>query len=324
MVKPCANGAWSGTSKGAIATGLNFMLCGDTSILPIIAIRVGNGSFSASGGLILLSPQTALKHVLFVEHQDGGNKVNPMKLSKFSDKQFIQEALRNPWSPISVLSFMFGADYNDPQAVNAKMHSGRSVMDMREIWFPGNAAFDKLCQPFSDVVRAAGHGKLTGIDWNHSVDGKMAQLILCDQLSRSAFRGLPEAFEYDERSLVLARILSDNLLRQAGNNAEPLSGTFYPPYLVFLLTALMHSESAKDHEQLSEINDYAATYGPPILLDWFDLMHSGGEAHTRVIDRFGRYPHRNAAKGRINTPEEEAWLADVDNLPGWAKSQKTS
>jgi len=41
----------------------------------------------------------------------------------------------------------------------------------------------------------------------------------------------------------------------------------------------------------------------------------------KVIDRFGRYPHRNALLGRKNTPEEEAWLADVDNLPSWALSQ---
>jgi hypothetical protein len=43
-------------------------------------------------------------------------------------------------------------------------------------------------------------------------------------------------------------------------------------------------------------------------------MRSGGEAHTKVV-------RRNAAKGRINTREEDTWLADVDNLPGWAKSQ---
>jgi len=40
-----------------------------------------------------------------------------------------------------------------------------------------------------------------------------------------------------------------------------------------------------------------------------------------VVEKFGRYSHRNIIKGRASTQEEKAWLADVDNLPEWAKSQ---
>jgi uncharacterized protein (DUF924 family) len=242
-------------------------------------------------------------------------------LADFSGKNFIQESLRNPSSPTSVLSTMFGVDYHDQQDVGRGMRTGHSVLEMRECWFSGCAAFDELCQPFRDVVRAAGQEKLVGPDWNSSIDGKVAQLVLCDQLARGIFRGSQEAFEYDEQSLKLARLLCDNLLKDEKTLIEPLTGEFYPPYLVFLQTALMHSESLEDHTQLTDIVDYADIHSPPILRDWFLLMRSGGEAHTKVVRRFGRYPHRNAAKGRINTREEDAWLADVDNLPGWAKSQ---
>ena len=43
--------------------------------------------------------------------------------------------------------------------------------------------------------------------------------------------------------------------------------------------------------------------------------------HTDVVERFGRYPHRNRAMGREDTAEEAEWLADWENLPGWARSQ---
>jgi uncharacterized protein (DUF924 family) len=43
--------------------------------------------------------------------------------------------------------------------------------------------------------------------------------------------------------------------------------------------------------------------------------------HKRIVERFGRYPHRNPAMGRESTADEAAWLADYDNLPGFAKSQ---
>lgn len=152
----------------------------------------------------------------------------------------------------------------------------------------------------------------------------MAQLLLCDQLSRSVFRGNDEAFAFDARALVLARTLSENLLEAKATLETPLSGAFYIPYLVFMLTTFMHSERVDDHKSLARLLDYADSHAPACLQDWFALMRRGGEAHTRVVERFGRYPHRNAAQGRPNTPAEDAWLADVENLPSWARSQMAS
>lgn len=243
------------------------------------------------------------------------------KLSEFSLRACVQDALGAPNSPASVLSFMFGVDFGCPKDVERNMRTGQSVLDMRRFWFFDVGDLDELSKPFSELVRSAGQGKLVGYDWNRTVDGKMAQLVLCDQLSRSIFRGSQEAFAYDAQALGLARLLCDSLLAGKGAIEEPLAGEFYPPYLVFLQTALMHSECVEDHAQLSDVNDYADRQGPVILRDWFAMMRTGGEAHTRVVERFGRYPHRNAANGRINTAAEDAWLADVDNLPNWAKSQ---
>ncbi len=239
----------------------------------------------------------------------------------FASQDFIQESRRAPNSVISVLSFMFGVDYRNQQDVERGMRTGQSILEMRGFWFSAGAPFDKLCLPFRDLVRAAGTGRLTGPPWNRTVDGMMAQLLLCDQLPRNIFRGSKEAFAYDTVSLTLANVLCDNLLQNERSVAEPLRGEFYIPYLVFLLTALMHSEQIDDHVQLTRVLDYADTHAPPNLHQWFQLMRSGSEGHTKVVERFGRYPHRNAANGRSNTPEEDAWLADVDNLPSWARSQ---
>lgn len=241
--------------------------------------------------------------------------------ANFVAQDFIQASLRAPDTVVSVLSFMFGVDYRDPQDIARGMRTGQSVFDMRGFWFSAGAPFDEVCLPFRDLVRAAGAGKLAGPEWNETVDGKLAQLLLCDQLSRNIFRGSQEAFASDATSLKLARVLSDNLLGHVESGAEPLSGEFYPPYLVFLLTALMHSERVEDHRELARVLDYADAEAPPVLHEWFRLMRRGSQAHTDVVERFGRYPHRNAAHGRTHTSDEAAWLADVDNLPSWAKSQ---
>jgi uncharacterized protein (DUF924 family) len=59
-------------------------------------------------------------------------------------------------------------------------------------------------------------------------------------------------------------------------------------------------------------------------VEWWDIQLKALEDHTQVVDRFGRYPHRNKLHGRESTLEEIAWLEDKEHLPGWAKSQDSS
>lgn len=217
---------------------------------------------------------------------------------------------------------MFGINFGEPVDAANRMRSGQPVLDMKQFWFSGGKSpFDELCQPFCDVAEAAGAGTLGGPIWNQSVDGRMAQLLLCDQLPRHLFRCSQRAFVYDQQAQEQTRVLCANLLKNDAEIADPLSGEFYPPYLVFILAALTHSEHIEDHALLDPVMDHAEKHGPPILLDWFPLVRGGCESHTRVVQRFGRYPHRNVAMKRQNTPEEDAWLADIENLPSWAKSQ---
>jgi uncharacterized protein (DUF924 family) len=241
-----------------------------------------------------------------------------MQVSKFAAKDFVKRCMQSPRQPSSVLSFFYGVDCHGTDGQN-KLREGSCIQPMASLWYLGGPEYDKLCAPFAPVVREAGRGELVGDEWEGTVDGVVAQLVLCDQLSRNAFRGTSEAFEYDETALKHARVLTDKVLDLP--QQKPLSGEVCPPYLASIVTALMHSEAKDDHGNAISLLNHAKETTSEELEGWWDGQIKFEIDHKQVIDQFGRYPHRNLAKGRENTKEEEAWLADVDNLPGWAKSQ---
>ena len=196
--------------------------------------------------------------------------------------------------------------------------------EMFPFWYGGAKQYDELCQNFQDVIRTAGKGELGG-DWQTTVDGKMAQLLLCDQLSRNAFRGEEEAFAYDDLATEIAREISNGLVDEPRGQDEitvpTLSGQIYLPYMQFVISPLMHSELIHDHELAVEVADYSIAVAPDHLVDSFKRTKGMEMEHKLVVDKFGRYPHRNNKLGRESTPEELEWLSNEDELPGWAKSQ---
>lgn len=247
--------------------------------------------------------------------------LTPAAIAEFAARPFVARSLANPSSPASVLSFFLGIDFESPSAPT-KLQEGAFLLeegDMTKFWFAGGPEYDKLCQAFKPVLQdGIGKKSLPKDPWDVTVDGQMAQLVLCDQLSRNIFRGSDDAFAYDDVSLGIARNLVDSkITSQTGD----LQGEFYPPYATLIVTALMHSEELADHQQSLEVLKWARHSTQSALDQWWDNQLVFELDHKRVIDQFGRYPHRNAKKGRESTPEEEAWLANVDELPGWAKSQ---
>ena len=247
--------------------------------------------------------------------------VNSLKLADFASLPFVKQALATPKSSKSVLSYFFGVDYSNPTEVDEKMRQGKSLFQMQDLWYKGGPDYDALCQPFGDTVRAAGKGELDG--WNGSVDGVVARMILCDQLARNVFRGTPEAFAYDATALASVRSLFQAFSSSKSSNTEsPLEGEFYPPYLSFMITAFMHSETLEDHEECLELLAMVKEHcNEDELMAQWNYQEQFAKDHKDVIERFGRYPHRNSLHGRDCTPEEDAWLSDRDNLPIWALSQ---
>ena len=256
-------------------------------------------------------------------------------LSDLLDRPFIQRALvEEPKTAQSVLSFFYGVDYENPEDIDENLVNGGCIDKMTNLWFFGEKDYDSICTThFAQAVRQDGDGASATTEnqdndmWTDTVDGVMARLILCDQISRNAFRGTTEAFAFDGAALECADTLSQHILalkqqeNKENNKQLVLKGTVYPPYISSVVTALMHSEVLQDHENGVEILQYAKETSPPSLSDWWVGQEQFLLDHKHVVERFGRYPHRNKLKGRTSTSEEVAWLEDTENLPGWAKSQ---
>lgn len=155
-------------------------------------------------------------------------------------------------------------------------------------WFVKDERFDALLRErFSACYQQAIKGEL--YEWRVDPQGRLAEIIVLDQFSRNIFRDTPEAFSSDAIALVLAQTAvaagSDQQL-----NAQERS-FLYMPY--------MHSESAKIHEIAVQL---FSQEGLERNLE-FELRHKA------IIDRFGRYPHRNQILGRKSTDEEIEFLA---------------
>lgn len=158
------------------------------------------------------------------------------------------------------------------------------------------------------------------------VDHCMAKILLYDQLTRNIFRGTPEAFAYEDealeatRSLIRAIHSSNEVSSKATCTTHDPTGEIYPAYIAFVITPLIHSEKLEDHETALELLGLAKQQTPSVSKYW-ELSEAAIREHYTVVQRFGRYPHRNKLKGRESTADEQDWLNDVERLPGWAKSQ---
>jgi uncharacterized protein (DUF924 family) len=160
-------------------------------------------------------------------------------------------------------------------------------------WFRKDAAFDEQFRlRFLAAHEAAARGELDA--WAADAPGALALLILLDQFPRNAFRGTPRMFETDAKAREIARhALSAGFDIQM--EAE-LRNFFYLPF--------MHSEQLSDQDLGV---DLTRRLGDEPLR--FALLHRD------IIEKFGRFPHRNAVLGRATTPEEQRFL-DVGGFAG--------
>jgi uncharacterized protein (DUF924 family) len=154
-------------------------------------------------------------------------------------------------------------------------------------WWAVDEAFDQhIRQRFLPLLEQAKHGEL--FTWRSQPNGRLAEVIILDQFSRNIYRGSPTAFAQDGIALVLAQ---EAIAVRADRALSPIERSFL--YLPF-----MHSESQIIHEwaeRLYRDNGLADNYD-------FELRHKA------IIDRFGRYPHRNSVLGRESTEEELEFL----------------
>lgn len=160
-------------------------------------------------------------------------------------------------------------------------------------WFRKNDAYDAICRDrFGFTLDAARDGTLD--HWADTAPGALALVIVLDQFSRNIHRGCHLAFAADAHALGLARAAVD----------RGLDGELTPVQRVFLYLPFEHSEDPADQD--ISVRLFESLQGDPQLANSVKSAHR----HREVIRRFGRYPHRNAALGRIGTPEEEAYNAE--------------
>jgi uncharacterized protein (DUF924 family) len=156
-------------------------------------------------------------------------------------------------------------------------------------WFARDDEFDTRCRGLLGLHLAAASRRLD--DWRNDPTGALALVLLLDQIPRNAFRGNAHAWATDPLAKSIATQAID-----AGFDLvtdEPLRMFFYLPF--------EHSESVDDqHRSLALHRERLHT---PDADHWARL-------HLDIIERFGRFPHRNAALGRASTPEEQTFLDD--------------
>ncbi|MDP5291080.1 DUF924 family protein [Oceanimonas sp. CHS3-5] len=154
-------------------------------------------------------------------------------------------------------------------------------------WWKKDAALDaSIAGQFGGLHQRACRGEL--FEWRIRTQGRLAEIIVLDQFSRNIHRNYPNAFAADGMALALAQ----EAISQGAERA------LSPEQRLFLYMPFMHSESLKIHDQALVLFERLG------LADNLDFEHK----HRNIIERFGRYPHRNAILGRPSTPEEQAFL----------------
>jgi uncharacterized protein (DUF924 family) len=183
-------------------------------------------------------------------------------------------------SPDDVLSFWLG-DGSTP----------------REEWFRKSEAFDETIRSrFGPAIARAAGGDLDA--WKASPRGRLALVILLDQFSRNAMRDTPRAFAQDPLALALALEAID-----AGEDASLL-----PLERAFLYMPLVHAEDRAAQARAVALFEKLAADAPPSLTEYLRSSLGYARAHRDIVERFGRFPHRNAVLGRATTPEEAEFL----------------
>ena len=164
----------------------------------------------------------------------------------------------------------------------------------REIWFRSTTEFDdELREKFLVDYEAAAAGKLES--WETTPEGTLALLLLLDQVPRNIFRGMPRTYATD----AAARAVADRTL------ARGFDQMVVPAWRLFFYMPFHHSEDLSDQRRAVVLSATLQRNR-----DRGGSLRRYGRSYVEVIERFGRFPHRNAILGRQSTPEEIAFMAE--------------
>jgi uncharacterized protein (DUF924 family) len=187
-------------------------------------------------------------------------------------------------TPGEILDFWFGREDEEGYG------------EFREAWFTKDPAFDREVRDrFEEAYEEAAAGRLD--QWKDEARSCLALIILLDQFPRNMFRGDPKTYETDDKALEAAR-----------HAVEHAYDRELPPYArLFLYLPFEHSEDLEDQRFSVELfRGLSAEMGSEDLLGY-------AVRHLEIIERFGRFPHRNDILGRATTREETEFLRGPDS-----------
>ncbi len=184
-----------------------------------------------------------------------------------------------------VLAFWFGPEAKTPTELRAKLQR----------WYQGGAALDDhIRKKFGALVEQALSGGLDA--WAATPRGRIALIILLDQFTRSIFRDSARAFEGDRKAQQLALEALDSVALYTTEERQ------------FLLMPLLHAEDLALQETCVHEMEAHVADAPEALRPLYEMGLEQARKYRYVIEKFGRFPHRNAVLGRRSTPEEEEFL----------------
>jgi uncharacterized protein (DUF924 family) len=191
-----------------------------------------------------------------------------------------------------VREFWFGKLPVSPEALAARM----------DFWFGEDASSlavrdAEIRARFGELLERAAGGRLES--WADGPRRRLSLILLLDQFPRNIFRGTARAFAYDSRALALTLSGMQSGADAALDAAERIF--FYMP--------LQHAESREVQDESVAACRRLLAEAPAELRPSFAAVLEYAEHHRSVIERFGRFPHRNRVLGRESTPAEEAWLS---------------
>lgn len=188
---------------------------------------------------------------------------------------------------LALLEFWFGLELNDPSALEKSSRR----------WFIKDPDFDsEIRSLFGDLPDAIKNGEYES--WSDTDLGNLAAVIALDQFPRNIYRNQSRAYAYDDVALSRA-------LRAIQSGA---AARLHPLESVFLFMPLEHAENLQMQKDcvagLQKLGDTSSQFEEKIA-----GFTKYAVAHQEVIERFGRFPHRNAILGRESSAEEIAYLA---------------
>ena len=201
-----------------------------------------------------------------------------------------QESMRSQLEDVIlqelILDFWFGPGNGPSSEVYVKR------------WFTQDAEFDRaLSKRFGQTMEAALAGGLQS--WESTPRGRLALILVLDQFTRNLGRHTAAAFAGDERAQRLALEMVEQNIDQALTADQR----------VFAYLPFEHGESTRWQElSLKQYARLGEQAGPK-----YQNYLTFAQKHAVIIERFGRYPHRNEALGRESTPEEKAFLEGPDS-----------